>query len=175
MGVRRQTVNLLLNILWTAISLGPVFMFCLRAVSAKTLSLFLFAATLPLLMPRPLLKRLQLSTDRRVYQRLGVPLLVKVTQDAPWLRHLGSDSKRHVACSREALMRFQRDTWTRERFHWGVLLFCALCAWVALWRGRLLWFAALLLINVLYNLYPVWLQQYLRLRLSRLLKEPELG
>lgn len=31
------------------------------------------------------------------------------------------------------------------------------------------------LINVLYNLYPVWIQKFLRLRVSRLHREPELA
>jgi Glycosyl-4,4'-diaponeurosporenoate acyltransferase len=175
MNSRRQAGNMLLNILWTAVFLGPVCVFSISAISGKTLSLFLLAATLPLLMPRTLLQRLQLSNNRHVYQLLGVPLLVKVTQDAPWIRQSGSDLHRRVSRNREAITRLQRDTWTRERFHLGVLVFCALCAGVALWGGQFLWFTTLILVNLLYNLYPVWLQQYIRLRASRLLRDQRCG
>ena len=122
MSARRQAVNMLLNILWTDIFFGPVCVFCIRAIPGKTLLLLLLAATLPLLMPRSLLQRLQLSNDRRIYRRLGVPLLVKVTQDAPWIRQTSSDFARRIARDREAITRFRRGTWTREQFHLAVLL-----------------------------------------------------
>jgi hypothetical protein len=79
--------------------------------------------------------------------------------------------ERRVRCDREVIVRFTRDTWMRERFHLGLLLFCSLCAGVALWRIQLMWFIALCLVNTLYNFYPIWLQQYLRLRITRLLRQ----
>ena len=51
-----------------------------------------------------------------------------------------------------------------ERFHGVLLLFFALVSLYALAHGYSGWAALLVLLNVGYNLYPMWLQQYLRLR-----------
>jgi Glycosyl-4,4'-diaponeurosporenoate acyltransferase len=166
---QRYILNALPNILWTAIFIGPVYAYCVREIPPRLLYVFAVAGALPFLVPRSFLQRFQLSPDTGVYRRLQLPLLVKLTQDAPWLHRLGGHPEKRVRRDRGAIVRVISDTWTRERFHFGLLVFCALCAGVALWRTQLMWFTALILINTLYNLYPVWVQQYLRLRVTHLL------
>jgi len=166
---QRHILNALPNILWTAIFLGPVYVYGVRQIPPKLLYVFAVAGALPFLVPRSFLQRFQLSSDAGVYRRLRVPLLVKLTQDAPWLHRLGGHPEKRVRRDRRTIARVISDTWMRERFHFGLLLFCALCAGVALWRKQLMWFTALIVINTLYNLYPVWVQQYLRLRVTHLL------
>lgn len=103
-----------------------------------------------------------------MYRLIGVPLLLKVTQESAWLHRLAGAAPRSVCREREELASMVRNTWARERFHLGLLIFCALCTVTAAKDKRPLWAAAPVLLNVFYNLYPMWLQQYLRLRLSRI-------
>jgi hypothetical protein len=160
--------NAVINLLWTCLLLGPVYVYCAHHVTPKCLFLFGLAAVFPFGAPKRILQRFQLGTNVDVYRSLGVPLLVKCTQDAPWLGRLGGGQYRRVSLDRKVIARVMRETWMRERFHLGLLLFCGACSGLALWQMELRWCVTLIVINTLYNLYPVWLQQYLRLRLTRL-------
>ena len=168
MSAWRHVLNAVINVPWTCLLLGPVYVYCAHHVTPTWLFVFGLAAVFPLGAPERILQRLQLGTHVDVYRRLGVPLLVKVTQDAPWLVRLGGDQYKRVSLDRGVIDRVMRETWMRERFHLGLPLFCGACSGLALWQMEIRWCVALIVINTLYNLYPVWLQQYLRLRLTRL-------
>ena len=58
-------------------------------------------------------------------------------------------------------------TYIQERFHWAVLLFFLLASLYGIAYGQLGWALLITVINVAFNLYPIWLQQYIRVRLNR--------
>lgn len=168
-NARRELFNALPNVFWTALLVGPVYLFCSRHLSVRSICWFVLIGVLPLALPKKVLQRLALSPHIELYRRLRVPLLLGLTQDGAWLRRIGGSPGARVRRERDAITRVLRDTFVRERFHWGAFLFCTLCASVAIFEGHQLWFVVLIFINIFYNLYPIWLQQYLRLRLTRLL------
>jgi hypothetical protein len=69
--------------------------------------------------------------------------------------------------SRAAVAGLVRGTYHYERFHWTMLLFFLLVSGYAVTQRQMGWALVLSLLNVGYNLYPIWLQQYLRVRLQR--------
>lgn len=95
--------------------------------------------------------------------------MIQVSQDAAWLRRMSGEREPRARREGSALRRIERDTWMRERFHLGFFVFYCLCSALALLQGRGLWCFVLMVANALYNLYPIWLQQYLRLRVERCL------
>jgi hypothetical protein len=170
MNKRREAANAGINLVWTGLLLTPVYIFCARYVSVKWLVLFGLVSVLPLGVPRAVLQQFGLSADVSVYRHLRVPLIVRFTQDAPWLRRVAGHPSRRVSLEGAVIARVVRDSWMRERFHFALLLFCGFCSVLALWQKQFSWCVALTFINIVYNLYPVWLQQYLRLRLSPVLR-----
>ncbi|GAB2461184.1 hypothetical protein GCM10011375_12130 [Hymenobacter qilianensis] len=58
-----------------------------------------------------------------------------------------------------------RATYHQERFHLVLFLFFLLTSLYAAALGYGRWALLIGLTNVVYNLYPMWLQQYVRLRL----------
>jgi len=60
-----------------------------------------------------------------------------------------------------------QSTYIQERFHWTVLLFFLLASLYGITHGQLRWALLITIINVVFNLYPIWLQQYIRVRLNR--------
>jgi hypothetical protein len=66
--------------------------------------------------------------------------------------------------SRAGLASLLRTTYHMERFHVVLLVFFGLTSLYAAAHGQVGWGVLLTLINVGYNLYPIWLQQYLRVR-----------
>lgn len=167
MNARAKLANVLISLVWTALFVGPLYVFCARHVSLTSLSVFLALAAVAMALPKALLHRLALSKHTAAYRRLRVPMLIPLTQDAAWLRRISGSRQQRVHRNNTTMETFERDTWTRERFHLSLLVFYSLCTVVALHHVELLWACVLVLSNVVYNLYPIWLQQYLRLRVSR--------
>ena len=63
---------------------------------------------------------------------------------------------------------YEADVLLPHRKAYYMLVFFLLTTGYALARGHVGWAGLLTLLNVGYNLYPIWLQQYLRIRLGRL-------
>ncbi|RZK16155.1 MAG: hypothetical protein EOO56_20580 [Hymenobacter sp.] len=111
-----------------------------------------------------------LSAAPAAYHRLRVPALNHLTQHGTvvnrLLRHR-YPQYRHLP-PRADLARLVRAPYQMERFRWVMLVFFLLTTGYAVALGHLGWAGLLTLLNVGYNLYPIWLQQYLRIRLRRL-------
>lgn len=168
MNARGQLINALPSVLWTALFVWPVWVFCARYVSSGRFACFWIAGMVSAVaLPKAVFRGLCLSSNPAVYRWLRVGLLIKVTQDAAWIRRLSGSSERRVQRQEKAIASVVSDTWVRERFHFGVFVFCALCSAVALEQARAGWFVGLSFLNVVYDVYPMWLQQYLRLRVER--------
>jgi hypothetical protein len=113
---------------------------------------------------------LQLSARLAVYRKLRVPALNHLTQHGTLVNRL----LRHhypqyqYLPPRADLVKVVRTTYHMERFHWVMLVYFLLTTSYAVALGHWGWAGLLTLLNVGYNLYPIWLQQYLRLRLRQL-------
>ena len=168
MSTRGKLFHAAPSVLWTVVFVCPVYLFCVRHLSPGCVYGFAAAGALAMALPSAALQRLALSSDLAAYRRLRVPLLLRLTQDAAWIRRVSRDLEPRIRRDRKIVAGILRDTWMRERFHLGAFLFTSLCSLAAISHAQPLWFLSLILVNVLYNLYPIWLQQYLRLRLKPL-------
>lgn len=166
-NVRAQLANTLISLLWTVVFVGPLYVFRAHHISHTSLYVFFAIAAVSMALPKALLQRLALSTHTARYRRLYVPMVITFTQDAAWLRRISGSQKPRVRRDATTMAKLVRDTWARERFHLSLLVFYSLCIVVAILHMQFVWAGALIVCNVIYNLYPIWLQQYLRLRVSR--------
>jgi hypothetical protein len=161
--------NAVPNLLWSALSLGPLTVFCYQHVARPWLWGFVGAGLLVYAVPAAWLRRLQLSARPAVYRKLGVPLVSYITQHGALVNSLlrrQYPQYRHLP-SRAAVANLVRGTYHYERFHWAMLLFFLLVSGYAVGQREVGWAVVLSLLNTGYNLYPIWLQQYLRVRLQR--------
>jgi len=160
--------NAVPNVLWSVLSLLPISVFCYLHVERPWLYGLLVVSLLGYAVPISQFKRLQLSHKRATYRALGVHVANQFTQHGTIINHLIQrryPHYRHVR-TRAALASFVRTTYYQEQFHLVLFLFFLLISFYAVVHGYLGWFLLLTLTNTIYNLYPMWLQQYLRLRLS---------
>ena len=161
--------NAVPSVLWSGLALGPLVVCCYRYVAQPWLWGFLAVSLSSYAWPAAWLRRLQLATSVQVYRRLGVPALGYFTQQGGLVNSLLR--RRYPGyrglVGRRAVARLLSTTYQQERFHWAGLVFFLLISFYVGARGQLGWALALLLLNVGYNLYPIWLQQYLRVRLGR--------
>jgi hypothetical protein len=162
--------NAVPNVLWSVLSLVPLVVFCYQHVSRPWLYGFGVVSLLAYAWPTTWLRHLQLSARPAVYRKLRVPALNHLTQHGTLVNRL----LRHrypqyqYLPPRANLATVVRTTYHMERFHWVMLVYFLLTTGYAVALGHWGWAGLLTLLNVGYNLYPIWLQQYLRLRLRQL-------
>lgn len=168
--------NAVPSILWSLLSFFPVSTFCYLHVQRNSFAVFMGVSLLAYALPRSQFRYLELSS-RATYRKLGVPLVNRWVQNGTIINGLLQRKypRYRRLPSPTATAELIRSTYIRERFHAALLVFFLLAGVYAGARGYLGWAALILLTNVLYNLYPVWLQQYLRLRLSRSMRTPTTG
>jgi len=160
--------NAVPNVFWSALSLGPLSVFCYTWVERPWLYGLLAASLLTYALPTAWFRYWQLSRMPAAYRKLGVPVVNHFTQSGTFINRLirrRYPTYRHVP-TRAATTALVRTSYHQERFHGFLLLFFLSISLYALVRHQVGWALLLTLINVFYNVYPIWLQQYLRVRLG---------
>ncbi len=177
MPFSRALVNALPSVLWSLLGFIPVSVFCYQFMERRCLYIFIGLALLVYAIPTSLLRRLQPSSEPVFYRRLGVRWANSVTQDGALVNRFirRKDSRYRRLRSRADALALIRTTYMNERFHWAALLFFLLSSLYAAIDRRFGWALLLFVINVFYNLYPIWLQQYMRIRLERYLSRSASG
>lgn len=163
--------NGIANLSWSVIGLTPVFIYCYQQLPVEKLIYFIAPAVVPVFLPRSLLQKLQVSMTRHWYERLHIHRINGLTQN-------GSLIKRRLAQqfgtqpgrirNQRSINRLINQTYMFERFHWMLFVIFTLLMADALLRGQFIWGLVLLISNLVYNVCPNLLQQYLRLRLRSL-------
>lgn len=162
------TLNAVPNVLWSVLSLTPISVFCYQHMVRPWLYGLLAASMLGYALPAAVFQYWQLSRTPARYRQLRVPAVNRVTQHGDLINRLLRHyypQYRHIR-TRAALVALARTTYQQERFHLVLFLFFGLTSLYALAHGHAGWAGLLTLTNVGYNLYPMWLQQYIRLRLG---------
>jgi hypothetical protein len=160
--------NAVPSVLWSVLALVPISVYCYQYLAQPWLYGFLALSLLAYAVPTAWFGHWQLSSRPARYRRLGVALVNRVTQHGDFINRLirrRYPAYRHVR-SRAAVAALVRTTYHQERFHLMGFLFFLFTSGYAAARGQAGWCGLLLLTNVGYNVYPVWLQQYLRVRLA---------
>ncbi|KUG05840.1 hypothetical protein [Solirubrum puertoriconensis] len=169
--------NAVPNVLWSVLGFAPVVTFGYGYMERTWLYGLVTLSLLVYLLPIPWLQRLQLSQSAGVYRRLGVHRLNRITQNGTLVNarlRQRFPAFRQVQ-GRASAARYVRASYHLERFHLVLLVFFLGCTLYAAAHGYWGWALLLLLANIGYNLYPIWLQQYLRLRLRAAAGQHEQG
>jgi hypothetical protein len=121
------------------------------------------------LFPNGFFDAIQLSRRPAFYERLGIKYINFFAQNGTWInRYL---RKRYpewkgVVPTRSAIARRYRQTYFYEKFHFSLFLFYVWLTVYALIIAEPGWGAAISICNLLYNIYPNLLQQYIRAKLA---------
>lgn len=161
--------NAVPNVLWSVLAFGPLVVCCYRYVERPWLWGFAAVSLSAYAWPAAWLRRLQLSPHVAAYRRLGVPSLGRFTQQGALVNGLLRRRYPHyrVLVGPRAVGKLLSTTYQQERFHWAGLICFLLVSLYAGAQGHWGWALGLSGANVGYNLYPIWLQQYLRVRLGQ--------
>jgi hypothetical protein len=161
--------NAMANLFWSVLNLFPIYAYCYSYVQPLWLYISGGLSICVLFLPRRLLNKLQLSNDTRMYHQLGVHWINQVTQNGAVINRLIRRRYPHykvVGSTRQAAQLHYRKTYMYERFHYMLFCFFTCITVYALVQQHFTWALVILVTNILYNIYPVLLQQYVRLKLA---------
>jgi hypothetical protein len=162
-------MNQAINAFWTALAFIPIFAFWSGVSFVPWFYIFIAVATAALFIPARLI---QLSNRARFYERLGVKTIRKLVQNGDLVnRFIRKKSPNYkVVKDRAAAVRYLRSVTMYERFHFFFFIYFLLVAGYAIARNKYQLGGIILVMNIIYNMCPMLLHQYNKLKISRLEK-----
>lgn len=166
-----ERYNMVPNILWTVVNLAPVYVFCYRQVPLLHLFIILSAAMVTAFLPARWYKQLQLGRHAAAYRRVGILFIRRFSQDGDLINRILRRRYPNYKVIRDASQnrRYIQRSYMYERYHVAAFVAMLALAVYALYGRQYGWALVIMLNNLLYNIYPVWLQQYNRLRLQAIM------
>ncbi|NJO01932.1 MAG: hypothetical protein HC880_09780 [Bacteroidia bacterium] len=168
--MKKQHLNQFINLFWTALCCIPLVVYWFQADAHLWLYVFLGLSLLVACLPIKFYRRIQLSNKSRFYESLGVKLARKFTQNGDLVNRLvrKNNPTHRIIKNRHQSLRYRKTMMMYEKYHYLGLIFFFLTALHALLNlkiGAAIWIT---LLNIVYNIYPILLQQYNKIRLERL-------
>ncbi|MEO5999098.1 MAG: hypothetical protein ABIN89_20150 [Chitinophagaceae bacterium] len=126
--------------------------------------------------PEIVFDTIQLATTTAVYKKIGVSYVNKFTQNGDIMNGLIRKQFPHykiISKNTVSINKLLKQTYIFEKFHCILFLFYTLATIYAFIQNYWLWTLIIFLTNIAYNIYPNLLQQYIRIRLTNLLKRQQ--
>jgi len=161
--------NMIPNLVWTALFLIPISIFCYRFIPPKTTYLLLGFSLIPILFPNSFFDRIQISKNAQFYRRIGVKYINTLAQNGVILNRIMKrkyPNFKVVSNTKSSIRQYYNQTYFFEKFHFSLFLFFTIVTIMAVMQGQLIWVLILIISNLLYNIYPNFLQQYIRVKLK---------
>lgn len=161
--------NMIPNIFWSLIFISPIFIFCYQNINLKWMLIFAAISFSSLFIPKSLLNFFQLGKDISTYQKTGVVFMNRFTQNGAIVNKIIRKKYPHyksVSANNKMMGKVFRRTFMFEKFHFMMFLFFLLATVYAVVHAFYGWAFFIFVSNVFYNVFPIFLQQYIRLRLS---------
>lgn len=161
--------NMIPNLLWTALFLIPITKFCYTFITPKTTFILLGVSLIPIFFPNSFFDRIQLSRKSHFYRRIGVKYINNFAQSGDLLNKFlrkKYPNFKVVSKANSSIKKQYSQTYFFEKFHFSLFLFFTIVTIYAGIRGHFYWVLILTISNLLYNVYPNLLQQYVRVKLK---------
>mgnify|MGYP001124928363 CR=1 FL=1 len=154
----KPMLNQVLNIGWTILGLSPVYYFWWVHGISWPFYVLLLISCMAFILPEKLYSKLKISKDLRVYKRLGVKFVRRFAQDGDF------EPSKGIRGYLSKIRMF-------ERYHFCCLLFFQASSVYACYFEEYLLAFLIFFCNIIYNVFPMLLQQYNSIRITRILKQ----
>lgn len=161
--------NQLINLGWTMLGFAPVVIFWEKHYQPWLLLLSIVLSLLPFFIPASALINFLVSRRRTWYIRIGVKKAQGFTQNGALInRHIRKRTTKYkLITNRKDMIKHRNQMLVYEKYHLACLVFFTLSM---LWAGLAQAYQEVILIliaNIIYNVYPILIQHYNKLRLHR--------
>ena len=162
--------NLTLNILWTILAVMPISLFIgFNPPDIKGFVIVLIISILPFFLPNSFLDRIKFGKTTKTYEKMGVLFIQKITQNGDIVNkqiRKKFPGYRTVSYKKSSINNLIRQTFSFEKYHIMMFIIFSLTSIYALSKIHLWWAIIISIINLLYNICPILLQHYIRLKLA---------
>jgi hypothetical protein len=169
-----ERINLLLNLVWSFIFLFPLVIFCYNKMDRNWFIVSLSISVAAGFLPTSFLNAMQVSKSRKFYRGTGIEFFNRFIQNGTLLNRFIKNrfpEYKRFNTREEAFKKLFYQSYMFEKFHVILFIFFAGAMFFAILNGAFIWAAYFLFANILYNIYPILLQQYIRLRLGKFHKK----
>lgn len=167
----KYRLNLILIALLCSTTLAPCVMFYFRGPGEfRWLIIFIGISYLISRLPKSFYDRFQISTDLKLYKKLKVDLFKRFSTDGDLINmriRRKYPTHRNIT-NFESIRQKLSETYSIEKSHTVLFMFCLLTNIYAFWTNSIGTAIILFIGNILFNYYPNLLQQYNRIRYSRI-------
>lgn len=160
--------NTIVNFFWSVLVLVPLVVFCYGEMSIKLTLIFLAASFITVFLPRSFFDAMQFK-NRQVYKKIGVDFINRFTQNGIIVNNLVRKripGYQVISTKRSSIHKVVYQSYMFEKFHFTAFVFFLLTTIYALAKGFFAWSLVFFVSNIIYNVYPILLQQYVRARLK---------
>lgn len=164
--------NQLINFFWSILAFVPVVYFCYQYLPLKLLYIFSGISCIVIFLPNSLLNKIQLSQSTKAYTKIGIRFIKKYTQDGDRVNQLikNQHPQYKYVENKRAIQKLIGKSYMQEKFHYIVFVFFICLMIYAIAEKLIGWAIFISIANIIYNLYPIILQQYNRIRINSILK-----
>ena len=165
--------NQLINFFWSTLAFVPIVYFCYQYLPLKLLYIFAAISCLVIFLPTSIISKLQLSQSPEIYKKTGIRFIKKYTQDGDLVNRFirNQHPQYKYVENRQAIKKLITRSYMNEKFHYIIFVFFICITIYAIISGLIGWVIFISTANIVYNLYPIFLQQYNRIRINNLLKK----
>jgi hypothetical protein len=161
--------NMVPNLIWSIINLVPISVFCYSLLDPPLFYVFVIASLAPIFFPNSFFDKMQLGKTLEIYKKLGVGVVNKLSQNGDIINRLVRKrfpDYRVIRHNKSSINKLVQQTSVFEKFHFFMFLFFTFTTVYAISKNYFGWAVVIILTNLLYNIYPNLLQQYIRLKLK---------
>ncbi|AMR32459.1 hypothetical protein A0256_14005 [Mucilaginibacter sp. PAMC 26640] len=169
-------LNQIINLFWTTLCFAVLGIYWSGYLAEQrsflVLAVFVVFSIMTYAIPARWIDKLGMSKNKSTYERIGVKWLLYFVQNGILVNHLQKRLRRHPGLihNREQAENYLKTIRMQERFHYCCFILFTLTTCSALLTEKLGMALLILLCNITFNVYPVLLQQYNRIRINRLLR-----
>lgn len=162
-------MNQFINFFWTVLGFAAVLCYWTATGLSAWFYLFIVLSIIPAFLPQRFFYRIQLSDSTKLYERLGLRFIRKFVQHGDFAnRHARKNNPAYYGMLKSVEPKKYLSTiMMYERYHFICLIFFLLTCGMAMIQERYLMALLILISNVVYNVFPILLQQYNRIRVLR--------
>jgi hypothetical protein len=161
--------NMIPNLFWSILNLVPISVFCYKYINLKILLVFICLSLLTVFLPKSFFQAIQLGKTITIYNRIGVRFINKFTQNGDIINSLIRKRFPHykaVTNRKQLVNKLIQQTLVYEKFHFILFTFF-IFVFVYATANEYWWWALIITVtNIVYNIYPSFLQQYIRIKLA---------
>jgi hypothetical protein len=161
--------NLIPNLVWSVLNITPILIFCFTLIELRLIYIFLAISFIPAFLRNAFIDKLQIGKTTKIYKKLGVPLIKKISQNGEIINTLLKKKfpeHKILTNNKKSISTLINQTYVFEKFHLILFLFFSLIIIYSIFNEYWVWTFTILITNIAYNIYPNFLQQYIRIKLS---------